>query len=162
MAQADFFLKVDGADGESPDSKHKGEIEIDSFSWHIHNEGTSHRGGGAGAGKVAFGDFQFSKKVDKASVKLMQMCASGEHIPKVVLTCRKAGKEQQEYLKVTFSDCFVSSFVFGGSGGSSVIPADQISVNFSKIEGVYKEQKSDGTLGGATNGSWDIKANKVA
>ena len=160
MAKADFFLKVDGADGESPDSKHKNEIEIDSFSWTIHNEGTSQRGGGAGAGKVSFGDFHFTKIVDKASPKLMQMCASGEHIPKVVLTCRKAGKEQQEYLKVTFSDAFVSSYAIGGNSGGSVIPVDQITVNFSKIEKIYKEQKSDGTLGGATNGSWDVKQNK--
>jgi type VI secretion system secreted protein Hcp len=29
-----------------------------------------------------------------------------------------------------------------------VPPVDQISLNFAKIEVVYKEQKADGTLGG--------------
>lgn len=33
MAQVDFFLKIDGIKGESTDKAHKGEIEIESFSW---------------------------------------------------------------------------------------------------------------------------------
>ena len=32
-ASADYFLKLEGVDGESKDDKHKGEIEIQSFSW---------------------------------------------------------------------------------------------------------------------------------
>jgi type VI secretion system secreted protein Hcp len=161
VAQVDYFLKVDGAEGESPDSKHKGEIEVQSFSWGVHQEGTSQSGGGAGAGKAAFADFHFIKKYDKASPKLMLKCAGGDHIPKVTLVCRKAGKEQQEYLKITFTDVLVSSYQIGGSGGSDIIPSDSISLNFSKIEHEYKEQKSDGTLGGTTKGGWDLKANKA-
>jgi type VI protein secretion system component Hcp len=37
---------------------------------------------------------------------------------------------------------------------------DQISLNFSKIEMGYKEQKADGTLGGEVKAGWDVKANK--
>ena len=33
MAQGDFFLKIDGIDGESKDSKHQGSLELDSWSW---------------------------------------------------------------------------------------------------------------------------------
>ena len=40
----------------------------------------------------------------------MLACASGEHIKKAVLTCRKAGKDQQEFLKFTFTDVLVSSY----------------------------------------------------
>jgi type VI secretion system secreted protein Hcp len=161
VAQVDYFLKVEGADGESPDDKHKNEIELVSFSWGVHQEGTSHHGGGAGAGKARFSDFNFVKRYDKASPKLMLKCAGGDHIPKVTLICRKAGKEQQEYLKITFSDAFVSSYQIGGSGGHDIIPNDSISLNFSKIEAEYKEQKSDGTLGGTTKAGWDLKANKA-
>ena len=162
MAQVDYFLKVDGAEGESPDGKHKGEIEVVSFSWGVHQQGTSSHGGGAGAGKAAFSDFNFVKRYDKASPKVMEMCAGGNHIPKVTLVCRKAGKEQQEYLKIEFSDAFVSSYQIGGSGGHDIIPNDSISINFSKIQATYKEQKSDGTLGGTTQGGWDLKANNKA
>jgi type VI secretion system secreted protein Hcp len=30
---ADYFLKIDGIEGESTDSKHKNEIEVESFGW---------------------------------------------------------------------------------------------------------------------------------
>jgi type VI secretion system secreted protein Hcp len=91
----------------------------------------------------------------------MQFCASGETIKKGVLTCRKAGKQQQEYLLVTLNDMVVSSYQSGGSSGSDTVPVDQISLNFSKIQFEYKEQKPDGSLGGAIKGGWDVKENKV-
>jgi len=77
-----------------------------------------------------------------------------------VLTCRKAGKDQQEFFVVTMSDLLVSSFQAGGSGHSDIVPVDQISLNFSKIEFEYKEQKPDGSLGAPVKVGWDLKANK--
>jgi len=160
MAHVDYFLKLDGIEGESPDAKHKAEIQLESWSWGESNSGTHSAGSGGGAGKVAMQDFHFVMKANKASPKLMLACATGEHIPKGVLTCRKAGKEQQEFLKVTMSDLLVSSYQTGGSGHGDVVPTDQISINFSKIEWEYKEQKPDGSLGGAVKAGYDVKANK--
>ncbi len=159
MAQVDFFLKIDGIDGESADSKHKGEIDVQSWSWGETNSGTSHAGGGGGAGKVSMQDFHFTQQINKATPKLADACASGQHIKKGVLTCRKAGTDQQPYLTVTFSDLLVSSYQTGGHEGA-VIPTESITLNFSKIEFEYKEQKADGTLGGTTKFGWDLKANK--
>jgi len=161
VAAEDYFLKIDGIDGESQDSKHKNEIELRSWSWSCTNAGSSSYGGGAGAGKVAMQDFHFNKKVDKGSAKLMQACASGQAFPTATAIVRKAGKDQQEYLKITFSDVMISSYQLGGSGGGDPIPMDSISFNFGKIEFEYKEQKSDGTLGGAVKGGWDLKQNKA-
>jgi len=161
MAAVDYFLKMDGIEGESYDHKHKGEIDLESWSWGETQAGTHSGGGGGGAGKVTMQDFHFVMKVNKASPKLMLACANGQHIPKAVLTCRKAGKEQQEFLKVTMSDLLVSSFQTGGSGHSDIVPTDQISLNFSKIEIEYKEQKADGTLGGAVKAGYDVKINKA-
>jgi type VI secretion system secreted protein Hcp len=159
MAAVDYFLKLDGIDGESADSKHKNEIDIESWSWGETQSGTFKAGGGGGAGKVVMQDFHFVMKVNKASAKLLQACATGEHIKTGLLTCRKAGKEQQEYLKIKLSDCLVSSFQTGGSEGSDIIPTDQVSLNFAKIEYEYKEQKADGTLGGAVKAMYNLKEN---
>ena len=161
MAAADYFLKIDGIEGESQDSKHKAEIEIQSFSFGATQTGSFAAGGGGGAGKVSMQDFHFTVPVNKSSPKLMLACASGQHIKKAVLTVRKAGKEQQEYLKYTFSDILVSSYQTGGGGGD-VMPVDQISLNFAKIEHEYKEQKADGTLAGSVKAGWDLKQNKEA
>ncbi|MDW8129662.1 MAG: type VI secretion system tube protein Hcp [Bryobacterales bacterium] len=160
MGMVDYFLKIDGIEGESQDSKHRGEIELESWSFGEVQTGTAARGGGLGAGKVQMQDFNFVMKVNKASPKLFLACARGDHIKSAVLTCRKAGKDQQEYLKVTFSDVLVSSYQTSGAAGSDMLPMDQISLNFSKIEFEYREQKADGTLGGAIKSWYDVKQNK--
>jgi type VI secretion system secreted protein Hcp len=160
MAAADFFLKIDGIEGESLDAKHKGEIPLLSWSFGAAQSGTSSHGSGAGGGKVNFQDFHFVMTVNKSTPKLIEKCADGSHIKQATLVCRKAGGEQQEYLKVTFTDILVSSYQIGGSGGSDLVPSDQISLNFSKIEFEYKEQKADGTLGGAIKTGYDQKLNK--
>jgi len=160
MAAVDYFLKIEGIDGESQDHKHKGEIDVESWSWGETQQGAHAAGGGGGAGKVSMQDFHFVMQVNKASPKLMLACANGEHIKKAVLTCRKAGKEQQEFLKITLSDLLISSYQTGGSGHADIVPTDQISLNYAKIEIEYKEQKADGTLGGAVRAGYDLKANK--
>jgi type VI secretion system secreted protein Hcp len=160
MAAVDYFLKLEGVEGESNDEKHKNEIDLLSWSWGETQGGTMAYGGGGGAGKVSMQDFHFVMKVNKASPKLFLACATGEHIKKATLICRKAGKDQQEFLKVVFTDLLVSSFQTGGSGGSDIIPLDQISMNFSKIEFEYKPQKQDGSLDAAVKAGYDLKLNK--
>jgi type VI secretion system secreted protein Hcp len=161
MAAVDYFLKLEGVEGESQDAKHKNEIDLMSWSWGETQAGTFSEGGGGGAGRVSMQDFNFVMKANKSSPKLLLACATGEHIKSAVLTCRKAGKEQQEYLQIKFTECLVSSFQTGGSGGSDIVPCDQISLNFAKIEYQYKEQKADGTLGGAIKAIYDLQQRKA-
>jgi type VI secretion system secreted protein Hcp len=117
MAAVDYFLKIDGVRGESTDSKHKDEIEIDSFSWGVSQAGTFAFGGGAGAGKVSFKDFHFTTRVNRSSPTLMLKCANGQHIKQAVLTARKSSSEGggEEFLKVTLSDVLVSSYQNAGT-----------------------------------------------
>src|SRR5262245_35706568 len=159
MAAVDYFLKIEGIEGESSDDKHKGEIDIESFSWGVSNMGTGGHGGGGGAGKATFQDFHFHTHISKASPKLFLACATGEHFKKAVLTCRKAGKEQQEYLKITLTDVLVSSYQNGGGSGG-VLPSDQGALNFAKMEVEYLPQKADGTLGAAVKAGYDLASNK--
>src|SRR5438309_7879006 len=103
MATVDYFLKIDGVDGESTDDTHKKEIELESFSFGATNAGSFSSGGGGGTGKVAMNDFHFVKKVDKASAKLFTACCTGEHFKDATLVCRRAGKDQQEFLKIVLT-----------------------------------------------------------
>ena len=118
MALVDYFLKIDGIPGESQDAKHKDELQVLSFSFGESQAGTMAFGSGGGAGKVQMQDFHFIMNVNKASPKLFLACATGDHIPKALLTARKAGKDQQDYLKVTFTDLLVSSFHASSFAGS--------------------------------------------
>jgi type VI secretion system secreted protein Hcp len=156
----DYYLKLEGIDGESQDAKHKNEIELLSWSFGATQGGSFATAGGGGIGKVSMHDFHFVKHVDKATPKLLLACANGEHITKATLIARKAGKEQQEYLKIMLSDVLVSGYSTSGNGQGGA-PLDEISLNFAKIEVEYKEQKADGSLGGIIKSGYDLKQNKA-
>src|SRR5664279_5125033 len=74
----DFFLKIDGIKGESMDSTHKDEIDLQSWSWGETQTGSHAFGGGGGSGKVSMQDFHFVMNANLASPKLLLACASGE------------------------------------------------------------------------------------
>jgi type VI secretion system secreted protein Hcp len=154
----DYFLKIDGISGESLDSKHKGEIEVESWSWGESNPAQPGGGGGA-AGKVQIQDLAFTTRFSKASPQLILACASGKHFKDAALTARKAGKGQQEFLTFSLSDVLVSAYQTGGAGGD-VFPGDSVSLNFSKIRVEYKPQNPDGSLGSSIKAGWDVKQNK--
>jgi type VI secretion system secreted protein Hcp len=158
MAAVDYFLKIDGIQGESRDDRHKDEIDIESFSWGETQSGTFAVGGGGGAGKISMQDFHFTMPVNKASPALFLACAQGDHVKNAILTCRKAGRDQQEFLKATMNDVLVSSFQIGGAGG--VVPTNQISLNFAKIEVEYQEQDATGKLVGSIKKWFDVKTMK--
>lgn len=147
---ADYLLKVDGIEGESTDAKHTGEIDLESFSWGESQTGT-HMGGGGGAGKVNMQDFRFVMKVSKASPKLMVACASGELIRTAILTCRRTVKnQQQEFMKLTFTDALVAAYQTSAGKNEDEVPVDEVSLNFAKIEFEY----------GGTKAGWDLNKNR--
>jgi type VI secretion system secreted protein Hcp len=161
VATIDLFLKMDGIPGESTDLKHKGEIDLQSFSWgETSQAGPSRPGAGAGSGKVAMQDFHFVTRVNKASPLLFLACATGKHIKEAILTARKAGKGQQEFLVFKFSDLLISSYQVGGTESGGEIPMDQVSFNFARIDFEYRAQKPDGSLSGPVKAGWDVKKNQ--
>ena len=166
----DYFLKIDGIDGESSDDRHKGEIQIESFSWGLtQTGGSSPGGGGGGSGKAQFRDISFIALISKASPKLFLACATGTHSKSAVLTVRKSGTEQVEFYTVTLEDVLISSYQQGSSqapgasqapgGVEGDIPVDQFSLNYSKITIVYKPQKADGTLDTPVSAGFDVRSN---
>jgi type VI secretion system secreted protein Hcp len=126
----------------------------------VSQSGTVAHGGGGGAGKASFHDFNFTHHLDKASPVLMAKCATGEHIKEATVTVRKAGKGQQDYLTFKLHDVLVSSFQTGGSEGADLLPTDSVSLNFAKIEVEYKPQKADGSLAPGVQFKYDLKTNK--
>ena len=147
-AAVDYFLKIDGIDGESTDDKHKGEIVIESWSWGV-SQSSASSAGGARAGKPCTAPMSFTKPVDKATPLLMANAVSGMVVPRAILIGRKAGEGQQEYLKYELKNVIVTSYQTGGS--SSGAPVDQFSLNFATLTVEYKPQDPKGGLGSAVS-----------
>ena len=160
MAHYDAFLKLDGLDGESTDDKHKGEIELSSFSWGVsHLQTLGSATGGAGSGRAAFTDLTITKDTDKSSAVFFQKCATGEHFPKGKLTLRKAGGDQLEYLKFVLETVFVTSFHQSSAHGQESA-SESVTLACGKVGMDYSPQGADGKLGAAVHGGWDILTNK--
>jgi type VI secretion system secreted protein Hcp len=153
---ADIFAKIGDIKGESLDDKHKGEIEVLSWSWGLTHAASS-AGGGGGAGKASFHDLSFTHKIDKASPALMKACATGAHLKEATITHRKAGKGQQEFLIFKMNDLLVTAVTSDDSEHGQL---ETVSLAFAKIDLEYRPQKADGSLDAGIHFKYDIKANK--
>jgi type VI secretion system secreted protein Hcp len=162
-SHSDFFLKVGDIKGESLDDKHKGEIDVMSFQFAVRQPGGAAAvGAGGGVGKAQFGEFEFTKRMDCASAKLMLACATGQHFPEVTLSCRRAGGTQAEYLKIKLEQVLVSGYesTGGETDFKDTLPIDKFHLNFAKIHYDYTAQNNDGTAGAHTMTAYDLLANK--
>jgi type VI secretion system secreted protein Hcp len=156
----DYFLKIDGIDGESTDAAHPGEIEPISFHWNevvtlIRDGG----GGGSAAGKVNPSDFQIAKRVDKSSPVLMVSCATGRRFKTAVLVGRKAGDRPLEFLKITLEDVLITSYGIGGVADAPSPVNEQLTLTFATLEMIYREQRPDGSAGAEVKRKFDFVRN---
>jgi type VI secretion system secreted protein Hcp len=156
---ADIFLKVDGIPGESTDDKHKGEIDIEAFTFSA-NRATS----AGGSGKVKFAPFRFLKVYDASSPKLLQAAASGRHIKSATLSFRRSGDSGDvEFLTYKLSDILVSVYQQGGANldqralGSL---EDEIGFSPGKVQVTEKTTTATGQSGPVVTASWDLKHNR--
>jgi type VI secretion system secreted protein Hcp len=157
----DMFINM-GAKikGESVDKVQgpKGDIDVLAWSWGMSQSGSTHMGGGGGAGKANFQDLSFTKYVDKASNALMTALAKGSHIDKVTLLVRKAGEGQQKYIEIDMETVIVTSVSTGGSGGEDRL-TENVTLNFAKVKFAYALQGAKGAVAADAEFNWDIAKN---
>ena len=137
LAAADMFLKIEGIKGESTDSAHQGEIEVESFNWGGPNRSRLSRMQTSEPRMGSSGSLVITKRTDKSSANLSQYSNSGQHIPIMwVITPAKRGTER--YLKYELTDVIISSFVAGGSGGESAM-MEEITFSYGEIQWGYDQ-----------------------
>jgi len=158
----DAFIKIDDLVGDSIDDAHKKEIEVLSWSWGMSQLGSTHSGTGSGSGKVSVQDLSFVKRIDSSTPNLIQMCCSGAHFNKGVLTLRKAGgKSPVEYLKITLEKMIVSNYSTGGSGEGGEVIHENITLNFAQFKVEYTPQDDKGKPLPGCNAAFNIATNKA-
>lgn len=139
-AASDYYLKIDGIDGEITDGDMKGATLLQAFSWDIVSP--RDHASGLPTGKRQHKPITFVKTIDKASPLLFQALCKGEHFKEVKLTMRRMGAtgKPETYYTITLTDVMVSSISLGGgdngSSGNGVDNTDaqeRISFTYQKI-----------------------------
>ena len=157
----DYFLKIDGIDGESQQTGHSKELEMDNWSFGETQSGVSATATGSASGKVTLNEFRFSKRMDISSPKLMQLCSNGKHVKWARFTARRAGSEggvPVDYYFVDFGDLVFSSYDISGTVADGW-PYESISFSYGQLVVTYK-QLSKGVAQGPIQGGYDAEKNK--
>lgn len=160
-AAVDIFLDIPTIPGESQDRTYTNKVDVLAWSWGMSQSGTTHIGGGGGAGIVSIQDLSITKFVDKASPKLMETCAKGSRLPSAFLIGRTAGTTNT-FIKITMEEVMVTGISSGGSGGEDRL-TENIVLNFAKVKFEYFPTNADGTPDPVHLApfSWDIPKNVV-
>ncbi|MCB2136394.1 MAG: type VI secretion system tube protein Hcp [Rhodobacteraceae bacterium] len=159
----DMFLKIEGpaVPGESQDKAHGKEIDVLAWSWGVSNSGTTHMGGGSGAGKANFQDLSVTTWYDKSTHEAIKSASKGTHHGTITLTCRKAGTNPLEYIIYKLTDCIFTSVSTGGSGGEDRLTVN-FTINFGAFDIKYVEQDPKGGKASEVTFAYDIAANADA
>ena len=152
-------IRFDGIEGESAHTDHKGEIMVENWSWGLSNSPSPGATSGAASGKAVPGNFHFMHLYDKASPILAKQCAAGKRIKTAMLSARKAGEGQKDFLKITLTDVMVSSAA-ASAAGEGVF--ESIALTYAQIAISYQPQSDTGGLGSAVGFDWNIKTGKIA
>lgn len=155
----DYFLKLDGIQGESQDEKHKNEIQILSWSWGASNISSVSGTGGSGAGKVDLSDVSMMLNFDKSTTKFFKSVCDGKHITTGQLTAIKAGGNGKPYLKVDFKEIFITGLQMSAAGE---VPAVSLSFSYDEIKMDYSAQDEKGNVASTGPVTFNIKQNKLS
>src|SRR5580765_1775669 len=118
-----------------------------AYSWGVSNSGTTHIGGGAGAGKANVQDISITHVTDASTVELLKKVTQGNHYPTVVVTANDPGTSAKFVYEL--EDVLVTSVSLGGSGGKGGF-TDNLKLNFAKVTWTYTD-----AAGISTSGSWN-------
>jgi type VI secretion system secreted protein Hcp len=155
----DYFLKLDGIQGESQDEKHKNEIQVLSWSWGAANVSSVAGTGGSGAGKVDMSDVSMMLNFDKSTPKFFKSVCAGSHIASGTLSAIKAGGNGKPYLKVDFKELFVTGLQMSAAGE---VPAVSLSFTYDEIKIDYSAQDEKGNMASVGPVTMNIKQNKLS
>ncbi len=163
---SDFFIKLDGIDGESNDKAHAKWIEVVNFKHGSAQNVTSGRTTDV-SGRGTFTPFSFTHALDKATPKIQQFCMNGQKIAKVSFqVCRAIAGAQVPVYEVTLENCkIVKAEVVSTAPGSapdiilppenSAYPVEVVDIVAGKITWKFTAIKPDNTKDGAVEASFN-------
>ena len=132
-------------------------FEVSDFSFDVEqvlNIGSATQG--AGAGKITFNPFTFSRPTDRASPLFFTMCCAGTHFAQISLAMRKATGADGSgkcYLRFDFALAAVKTVSWSGSDGDESTK-EEVTFEYGALQIRYKPQDETGALGNAIPAVW--------
>jgi type VI secretion system secreted protein Hcp len=159
----DAYLQIDGIKGESTDERHKDWIEIGKVRYSIYQPRAEvvSTGGGHTTGKADLLPITFTKLADISSPVLLQACATGKTISKVVFEFLRADGNGNPvpYFRIELENLLIAS-ITPDSGDGGII-TERVQLAFSKIQWKYVRQSIRGGTTGNSTGGWNCSTNRV-
>jgi len=155
----DIYLKFEGVDikGESKVKGHEEEIQVFGWNFGCANRSSGHLGTGSGSGHVDVSDIGLTKYIDSSSTRIMSAVCQGTHIPKAIITTRKAGDKPLDYLVLTLENVFICHY--STSVGNDEVIFENFTISFTKFNFSYQPQGFRGAKdGGSKEYTYDIAA----
>jgi type VI secretion system secreted protein Hcp len=114
--------------GESKVKGHEGEIDVLAWSWGLSEA----------AGKVTLQDLSIRKSVDLASVPILRVAETSEHLRQGILTVTKAGTkgEELDFLIITLDTGLVDSVNIAEEPKED-LPTEAVSLKWERVEVKY-------------------------
>jgi type VI secretion system secreted protein Hcp len=156
------FLVLAGIQGESQSVSNA--IEVESYSFGASNPANIGSGGLSG-GTVSGSDFSFTCEVDGASGAILAQLFSGKPVDTATFTLYESTgastTTSTPYVTVTFTNCYITSQSFGGSGASGK-PTQSISFAYEQIQYAYSSQTSaSGQVSNTANAGYNFSQQAV-
>lgn len=122
----DYFLKLEGIEGDATDKFYKGNIELLSFAWGAERPAPA-------TGRAQVFDFAFTARTGKASPRVFQALVENKVVKTADVTVVRRTQPNTPFFKLRFTDLLVTSYdVASDSKGGA--PLDTGSVAYRKVE----------------------------
>jgi type VI protein secretion system component Hcp len=154
-----YFLKIDGVNGDSTVQGFEGWFSIDGFDIGVQNTG-SVTGAGGGAGKTEFSPLTVDIHSLTGLASLFEDAAKGTHIPTVELAGAQTIKDQSvKVYDVKLSNVLVSSFE-NDPGPNGV--ETSLSFNYSKLSLTDQPATKHTIVGNPETFAFDLNKSEIA
>ena len=157
----DFFIKIDGIDGESVDKSHGKWIECTGFDHGSEQPVVAGRSTDV-SGRGHFIPFTFVHLIDKATPKIQQFCMSGQKVAKVQFqVCRAVAGSQVPVYEITLENVKIAKAIVSipdydeDDVAAVAVPVETVELVAAKMTWKFTAIKEDNTKDGAVEATFN-------
>jgi type VI secretion system secreted protein Hcp len=152
-----MYMKIDGINGESKDSKHTDWIDVLAWGFGI-DQASSSGFSGVTVAKANVQQLWFDHYADRGTATLWQMSLEGKSIGQAQLHCCRISGDMGTYLDVTLKNVIISQITVQGATNSPRT-IERVGLSFTEIKAESKGQNEKGSLVAGGNMTWKVQKN---